>query len=107
MSFLLNVHLGEFALQDFLVSSSFLENSYLNLPLVWVSVPEPRFGCSQVTRGSIKSKGVLRDFGLFVLTCSLSFPFFLGLGGDFFLGSNKISKRALSTLVLEFTLTMD
>ena len=84
--FFLNVHLGECALQDFLVSSSFLEYNYLNLSLVWVSAPEPRFGCNQVTRGSIKSRGVLRVwFSCFDLF-TVSFPFFLEWGGNFFLG---------------------
>ena len=84
--FFLNVHLGECALQDFLVSSSFLEYNYLNLSLVWVSAPEPRFGCNQVTRGSITSRGVLRVwFSCFDLF-TVSFPFFLEWGGNFFLG---------------------
>ena len=92
MIFFLNVHLGEFTLQDFLVPSSFLEYNYLNLSLVWVSAPEPRFGCSQVTRGSIKSRGILRVwFSCFDLF-TVSFPFFFWSGEViFFLGGNKIS----------------
>jgi len=96
VTFLKNVHLGEFALQDFLVSSSFLEYNNLNLSLVCVSAPEPRFGCSQVTRGSIKSRGILRVwFSCFDLFTVFSIFFFWSGEVIFFLGSNKISKLDL------------